>query len=42
MALENLPLQNRFGFRAAGLLACEYFQDAVLSLNFSRMTLTAG
>ena len=42
MALENLPLQDRFGFRAAGLLACEYFQDAVLSLNFSRMTLTAG
>ncbi len=32
MALENLPLQDRFGFRTAGLLACEYFQDGVHTL----------
>jgi hypothetical protein len=40
MALERLPLKDRFGFHIAGLLACEFFQQAVLALDFSRMRLT--
>ena len=39
VALGSLPLSDRFGFKAAGLLASDYFMDAVLSLDFFRMTL---
>jgi predicted aspartyl protease len=40
IALESFPLQQRFGFHTAGLLACDYFQGTVLVLDFSRMTLS--
>ena len=39
IALGTFPLKDRFGFATAGLLACDYFQGSVLSLDFSRMTL---
>ena len=40
VALDTFPLRKRFGFGIAGLLACDYFRDTVLSLDFSRMKLT--
>ena len=40
MALKDFSLQDRLGFRMAGLLACDFFQDALLTLDFSRMRLT--
>lgn len=40
MALETFALQGRLGFRIAGMLAGDFFQDARLTLDFSRMLLS--
>jgi hypothetical protein len=40
MALQTFPLKDRLGFHISGLLACDFFQDSVLRLDFSRMRLT--
>ena len=40
MALESPPLQNQSACRIIGLPACDYFQDSVLQLDFTRMTLS--
>ena len=42
VSLQSFPLEDRFGFRVAGLLSCEYFQDSVLAMDFSDMTLTVN
>lgn len=38
--LQSFPLQDRLGFRLAGMLAADFFHGARLSLDFSRMQLT--
>lgn len=42
MALKTFPLKDRFGFQIAGLLSCDYFQETVLAMDFSRMTLAVS
>ena len=39
LLLDNFPLQQRFGFSTAGLLGCDFFAGAVLSLDFTAMQL---
>jgi predicted aspartyl protease len=40
LLLDNFPLQQRFGFSTAGLLGCDFFAGAVLSLDFTAMQLS--
>ncbi len=40
MLLTSLPLQDRLGFRMAGMLAGGFFKDTQLTLDFSRMLVT--
>ena len=42
ISLQSFPLEDRFGFQVAGLLSCEYFQNSVLALDFSSLTLTVS
>ena len=42
ISLQSFPLEDRFGFRVARLLSCEYFQNSVLAMDFSSLTLTVS